>query len=322
MTRGLHGRALRVGTSVAALVLAGAVGLTRAEPVSAPAVVIRTDDVDRFFQVYEAAKGHPSAEELGAGYLQPGSPALHAFVKARIGSADRLARAVNGSPQVYATTSRCRSALPAARQRLPGVLEALHRQVPTAVFPPITVVVGSNNSGGTTTSEGVTIGLETVCRSTWLQPDPADRLVHLIAHEYAHIQQPAAALDDDPKNSLLFLSLIEGGAELVAELTSGEVSNVHLQAWTRGHECAVERAFAHDAGGTDVSKWLYNGVGTPQEPGDLGYWVGYRIAKSFYQRATDKQHALQELLTVSNESAPDLLRRSGWSPACGPAGAA
>jgi hypothetical protein len=33
------------------------------------------------------------------------------------------------------------------------------------------------------------IGLEVVCRSDWLQPSIEGRLVHLIAHEYAHVQQ-------------------------------------------------------------------------------------------------------------------------------------
>lgn len=62
----------------------------------------------------------------------------------------------------------------------------------------------------------------------------------------------------------------------------------------------------------DLSAWLYNGVGTPQKPGDLGYWVGYRIAKAYYQHATDKRAALAAVLALHDPRA--ILPRSGWKP--------
>ncbi len=102
-----------------------------------------------------------------------------------------------------------------------------------------------------------------------------------------------------------------------ASLTSGETINPQLKAWTRGHECAIERAFVQDASGTDTSRWMYNGVGTPDKPGDLGYWVGYRIAKAYYANASDKKQAIADLLGVDNETAPALLKRSGWAPQAG-----
>ena len=39
--------------------------------------------------------------------------------------------------------------------------------------------------------------------------------------------------------TLLFASLIEGGAEFVGELTSGGVSYPHLRTWTKGRERQV-----------------------------------------------------------------------------------
>jgi len=60
----------------------------------------------------------------------------------------------------------------------------------------------------------------------------------------------------------------------------------------------------------DLSKWLYNS--TPKKPGDLGYWVGYRIVKSYYQRAADKRRALREILEMTDPKT--FLAKSGWSP--------
>ena len=60
------------------------------------------------------------------------------------------------------------------------------------------------------------------------------------------------------------------------------------------------------------SDWLYNGMGTPERPGDLGYWVGYRIAKAYYQGAEDKQAALRDIIEVRDAKA--LVAKSGWYP--------
>lgn len=269
-------------------------------------------DVTRFYAVYDQDHGKPSVHDLQRDYLDPGSVGLHQFVTARIGSAQKLAQAMAKAPRDYRGARRCESALPAVRNDLREVFSRLARLDPHASFPPVTVVIGRDNSGGTTTPEGVTIGLEVVCRSNWLDPDVVQRMVHLIAHEYVHVQQPAAQVDAPPGATLLFQSLMEGGAEFIGELTSGEVLNQQLKRWTRGKACRIERDFQAQALGTDVSAWLYNGPGTPAKPGDLGYWVGYRIVRAYYHHARDKMQAIQAILNVNNFNAAEFLRRSGW----------
>lgn len=71
----------------------------------------------------------------------------------------------------------------------------------------------------------------------WWEPNVSDRLVHLISHEYIHVQQPAWQNDESgnsPKLTLLIASLSEGVAEFVGELISGSVGEVHLQRWLAG----------------------------------------------------------------------------------------
>jgi hypothetical protein len=63
---------------------------------------------------------------------------------------------------------------------------------------------------------------------------------------------------------------VEGGAELIAELISGQVSNVHLLSWARGRERQIGEAFLAEQDSQGLSHWLYNGIGTPRKPGDLG----------------------------------------------------
>ena len=62
---------------LAALIVASAVS-ANAEPFVPPpadplTAIIHTDDVKRFADVFAASDGHPTAEQLQKGYLDPGS---------------------------------------------------------------------------------------------------------------------------------------------------------------------------------------------------------------------------------------------------------
>ena len=185
--------------------------------------------MQRFYQLYDRTDGKPTAEQLQSAYLDKGSAGLDQFVQSRIDNAGKLAAAITASPEVYRAARECAKTLPAVRRQLGDVFVRLAALYPPAAFPPVTVVIGRNNTGGTTTASGVIIGLETICRANWMNPDITARLVHLIAHEYVHVQQPAAQVDPPADATLLFQALIEGGAEFVGELISGEVANVQLQ---------------------------------------------------------------------------------------------
>ena len=290
--------------------------LAHAGAATSSGAVIRTSDLDHFYAVYDAAQGAPTADALQRGYLDPGSPGLQQYVAARIHSAAKLQQAIGAAPEAYADARHCAAALAETSARLPAVFARLRETYPAARIAPVTFVIGRNDTGGNTTPDGVIIGVETMCRATWMGTDVATRFVHIVAHEMAHVQQPGAAVDT-PGATLLFQALLEGEAELVAELTSGDVINPQLREWTRGRECAIESAFVKEASGTDLSHWMYNGVGTPDKPGDLGYWVGYRIAKAYYAQARDKKQAIATLLHVDNDSAPKILEDSGWAPQTG-----
>jgi uncharacterized protein YjaZ len=84
--------------------------------------------------------------------------------------------------------------------------------------------------------------------------------------------------------------LAEGVAELIAELISGNVGNARHAAWTQGKEAEIETAFTRE----------------------LGYWVGYHIAKTYYLRSGDRKAALKNLIELDDPKA--FLVASGWTP--------
>jgi hypothetical protein len=297
------------------LALSGAVlstALVAGARAEAPQVEVRTSDVELFYRIYDAAGGTPSAAALQKGYLEGGSDGVRQFIPNRIRSADALATAIAAHREVYDHARACAAALPTVRARLATVFGKLAAIDPQARFPPVIILIGRNNSGGTTGPAGVLIGLEVACRAHWLQPNLTDRLVHLIAHEYGHVQQFPRGGEDTHPDTVLKQSLVEGVAELIAELTSGEASESYLNRWAKGRARQIDQAFLADLDSRDLKPWLYNGVGTEEKPGDLGYWVGYRIARAYYLRASDKRAALQTLLELQDPK--KILADSGWKP--------
>jgi len=275
--------------------------------------VIHTEDVARFYELYDATGGHPTADQLQHDYLDPGSDGLHRLAKVRNVTGTRIADAMARHPEIYSDARQCMVVLPRVRQRVEVALRKLRRLYPQARFPPVTIAVGRGKPVGVGSADtGLQIGLEALCAIKWMSPNIEDRFVQVIAHEYIHIQQ-FPALDDDEHPILLERSLIEGAAEFGAELISGqpgEVASAQMRASTQGREKEIESAFVTDEDDTDLSKWLDNS--TFDKQGDLGYWVGYRIVKSYYQHAADKRQALREIIEMTDPKA--LLARSGWYP--------
>jgi predicted Zn-dependent protease DUF2268 len=275
--------------------------------------VIEIEDVERFYKVYDAAGGQPSAEQLQHDYLDPGSDGLHHLAKVRNVTGTRIADTMARHPQIYSGARQCMVVLPRVRQRVEVALRKLGDLYPEARFPPVTIAVGRGKPLGVGSADtGLQIGLEALCAVKWMNPNVEERFVHVIAHEYIHVQQ-FAALNDDEHPTLLERSLMEGAAEFGAELISGqpgEVASPELKASTQGHEKEIESAFVADEDKTDLSKWLDNS--TFEKQGDLGYWVGYRIVKCDYQHAADKRRALREILQMTDPHA--FLAGSGWYP--------
>lgn len=270
---------------------------------------IHTEDVDRFYRLYAEAGGRPTAESLQRDYIDKGSAGLVHFARARNVTGARIAAQIEQKPAVYQDARACAAHLPRAKARAGEALRELGELYPQARFPPVYVVVGRGRPVGMGDGEGVYIGLEAFCAWTTPDPDPEDRLVRLIVHEYVHVQQ----MEERPDDTVLHAALIEGAAEFLCELLTGAPSYRHLIVAARGREREIETEFVKDEDQlAQGSRWLYNGAGDADRPGDLGYWVGYRIVKAYWTSASDKRAAIRDIIEMRD--AKTFLARSGWTP--------
>ena len=63
--------------------------------------------------------------------------------------------------------------------------------------------------------------------------------------------------------------------------------------------------------GRKTSGWMWSKPSNSDQPRDIGYALGSRIVEAYYDNATDKRQAMQDILSVTNYS--KLLKRSGYA---------
>jgi hypothetical protein len=294
------------------------------------AAVIETGDLDRFAAVLEAQPPDLVSLQgaLETGYFGPGTPGLQEFTAIRLCNASALAQAVRSVPSFYRTILpqlRSVSAGAATRGAIREAFARLATIYPRASFAPTTFVVGRLNTAGTIGRSGLLIGAEFLgdgpgVDRTGLNAGFVSGYLHtpaeapiIVSHEQIHVQQrQAQALMAKAVKSLLDQALMEGAADFVGSLASGGNLNGSIHAWAAPREAEVWRDFATQMQGTDVSRWLYNqGSATPDRPGDLGYYVGYRICESYYDRMADKIRAVADIIEMTDGSA--FLAASGYA---------
>ena len=278
---------------------------------------IVTEDVPRFWAAMDASTPATRAAVLKTMYLDRGTPGLQDFIVLRIGTAESLAEAVERFHGYYrsarASTLRAGSYEPQIRE----AFRKMEELYPDAVYPDVYFLVGNTSTGGTTSGRGLLIGTEVYGRTPeapesemepWMRAvfGSVEKVPHIVAHELVHYQQDYA-----PGNSLLRQSLNEGVADFVAELISGRHINPAAHAYADLHEGELWCEFRGQMHGTDMSGWLYNGSRSVDRPGDLGYNMGYRIARAYHERAVDKRRALAEMLKIRDFDA--FLAASGYA---------
>jgi hypothetical protein len=279
-------------------------------------VTIDTDDIDLFWRVYDKLQSSSNPEMLiESEYFHKGSSGLQDFIFARIHSASALWKTMNQRPKYYAAirpeTLRIKDLTPRIRSSF-RKMKGLYAD---STFPDVYFLIGRMNSGGTTGSSGLLIGADMFGKGLAFPDDELDdwhrsavdsvsNIPYTVAHELIHYQQKVEG------KTLLAAAIQEGTADFVGELISGDALNKQVRAYGLQHEKELWAQFTKEMHGTDTSHWLYEGNVTIGRPADLGYFIGYRIAESYYNQASDKRKAIAAIL---NEDADRLLNDSGYA---------
>jgi predicted Zn-dependent protease DUF2268 len=285
-----------------------------------------TDDIGRFWQAYDVYAQSRNSSAFQLEYLDKASAGLRDFIQARNLTAVSLVQMVNALPQYFAAV-RANTLRLANGAEVLGRIRANYEHIealyPASVYPPVTFLIGRFSTAGTVRQSGMLIGTEffAIDDATPLQElndfqranvSALDSIPLVVAHEHAHVLQRFGKIVGKFNPTLLEQSLLEGGADFIGELASGSHINKHIHEYGLQHEAELWAEFRQEMNGTDISKWLYNQGTSTTRPGDLGYFIGYRITQAYYDKASDKIAALRDIIEMKNAS--DFLAASGYSP--------
>jgi len=278
------------------------------------AVTIVTHDIDNFWKAYDANGSTLSPATFEELYLKAGSAGLKSFNKSRIKGAENLIKSINKRPQYYASLRESTYKIASMKERISQIFEKMKELHPGMKPPTVYFVIGAMNSGGISADDGLIIGADmygltsatdTSELDSWLKTvlKPVEEIPHIVAHELVHFYQRYDG------GTLLAACIKEGGADYIAELISGKHINQPVHAYANPREKELWTEFQQRMLEKDYSGWLYSS--SPGRPNDLGYWMGYKITKAFFDKSPDQKQAMKEFLNIKDFE--KFLQDSGYA---------
>jgi len=286
-----------------------------------------TADVAHFWQAFDDAAKAPEArrvEIFRKEYFDRASQGLKDFAPYRHVTPESLAAYVE---QHRAEYTKLHPYINQVVDQKP-VIQAAFRKL-AALYPGIKLpahvyfVVGQQHGAGMNSTNGIILAADVFATPPGTPYDYAKVTPAYVpfaaVHETIHFNQAYQPGD----NSTLLQSVIqEGTADFITTLVLPQPDVRQMtDRWKYGcpHEQALYARFVKEKDGTETRPWLYDHHPAPGWPPDMGYWLGYRIAQTYYHNAADKHAALAALLQVTDFK--KLLDASGYpakAPACVP----
>ena len=298
-----------------------------------------TSDIDNFWRAFDLANKETERKRKIAvyqrEYLDKGSAGLKDFVRMRIKTAENLYDTIEKLPRFYASVRPLILRVREMEKRMRKSFRRFKQIYSDALFPDVYFVIGVANTGGTASENGLLIGTELygltdktprdefielfrnfkpnakderelrllAAKYTDVALKPIEGIPAIVAHESCHFNQKYPALD-----TLLAKALQEGACDFIGEKISGELMNPAQKTYGEKHEAELWREFQAEMNGKNEKNWMYNALTVKTRPPDLGYFIGYKISRSFYKNARDKRQAIRDILQIKDF--PAFLQQS------------
>lgn len=280
-------------------------------------------DIKNFWMAYDLAAKETAYSAKRAIYLSyyfdKGTVGLRdfTFLKIRNGI-DQFVEFVEAHRPYYDGIRRATTKALNNLSKADTYFEKIDSLIPNATFPNYYFVMGCHTSFGTVSLNGSLIGLENVIDDDTpiaTLPEyrrdivaPADFLPFVLIHELIHTYQNTS------NESLLGATIVEGGADFFTELVVGKPEpKPRYRIYGEAHEKRIFEEFKENLENTDHTNWIAGRDESKKQqgwPNDLSYFIGYQIAKRYYENSTDKRKAIQDLLDVKDPHA--ILAKSRY----------
>ena len=289
---------------------------------------IITSDIGLFWDVYNTENPLFSPETFEKSYFKNGTKALRLFYDAKVKDASKLTNVLNNNAyrnyyeSIRENTLNIDSRVPELKVHFQE-MEDLYQP---SVFTDVVFVIGAFSTGGTVVKNNdMVIGVEFFTKSDSSQIDKlgqfqqanirnAEFLSSIVVHELTHVQQLHYAGQNQRdylgNGTLLDAALAEGIADFISFLITEKRFNYHLAEYADPIEEELWNEFRQEMNGSDLSGWLFIGSNSGDRPGDLGYYIGFKIAEYFYEKSPDKKEAVRNMIELEDGQA--FLVASGY----------
>lgn len=286
-----------------------------------------TTDLDHYWsafdQIQELDDSLAQAALLDSLFFQKGTPGLKGLMAVRRYAPEDYLSSIRQHPQFWESIRSNILNVSEQFDEIENQVDALRRLYPDLKPAPIYFTVGHFRSNGTIQDSIVLIGCEMALADTTVQIDelpagtqefyqtynPIDDLPLLCVHEYVHTQQQPIV------DNLLTYCVYEGIPEFIACLATGKQSYLKAFDFADQHIEKVRDKFEEDLFiNRRQFQWLWSSNRIFGHR-DMGYTVGYYIAKGYYDQADDQQAAIKELIELefTDEAAVErIVDQSGF----------
>jgi len=280
---------------------------------------IETSDIANFWHAFEMLNNvmtkQDSIDIIQKQYLDKASTDFREFIKIRNFTAAEYVEKIGRYPLYWRSIKPRTENIEDQLSELDNVVAKLEAAIPNYRQPNICFAIGCLRTGGTTSENLVLIGAEIAAADDsvekselppWLRSiiGKTGGIISLVAHEIIHTQQIDRRIMNFGSNPLLEQTIKEGVADFLTFEILGLNINQEIHNYGMLNECSLLKEFEADLKSEpkDYTNWLYNGGKMVDRPANLGYFIGFKIAESYYQKQTDKSEAIRQLLNQKEYS--------------------
>ena len=262
---------------------------------------VMTIDIDHFWSAYDNLKTcksySDSVDSFQKLYLDKATNGLLDFIQVRDLTAEKFVDAIYKNAAFYESVRKNTFESKKAEPAIEDVF--LRFKQVYSDFKPFKVcfAIGIKNTGGTVSNNFVLIGTEVTTSTSGTDSATSEDIIQkikgIVAHECVHTQQQPHADSAAIQCYLLFQSIKEGSCDFIAELITGKP---RTNEYGENNENKLWTEFKNELCNQNIGNWLYNGYSVKDKPADLGYFIGYEIAKEYYKNASDKKQAIVDIV--------------------------
>lgn len=282
---------------------------------------VQKTDILNFWKAYDklplCKNKKDSIEIIQKFYLDKATNGLKEFQKVRDFSPEFFVERIKKYDKYYKSIRE--NSLLIANSNIidKSIIENFKKIYPVAKAKKICFAIGPMSTGGTISNDYLLIGTEiylgdkstdlsevanehikNIAMGNETKNDIIKSLREVVTHEFVHTQQNE--ITEKSPCKLLRYILNEGIADFIAEKILEEPRKNKIKIDDIGiSEYELWEELKSELCTENYTNWLWNND-IKDRPSDIGYFMGYQIAKAYYENSTNKQKAIVEIIQMDN----------------------